>query len=64
MSWLLAYVGLFLESAPWLLLGLLIAGLLKTFVPMNWMEQQLGQLSRFAVIKAAFIDAPCQPGTH
>jgi uncharacterized membrane protein YraQ (UPF0718 family) len=58
MSWLLAFVDLFLESAPWLLLGLLIAGLLKEFVPMGWMEQQLGQQSRFAVVKAAFIGAP------
>ncbi|TPE53333.1 permease [Maribrevibacterium harenarium] len=58
MSWLLAFVDLFLESAPWLLLGLLVAGVLKEFVPMDWMERQLGQQSRFAVVKAAIIGAP------
>ncbi|GMA80595.1 hypothetical protein [Shewanella glacialipiscicola] len=36
------FVDLFLESAPWLLLGLVLAGLLKVFVPMAWMQKQLG----------------------
>lgn len=58
MSWLHAFMDLFLESAPWLILGLLVAGLLKEFVPMSWMEKQLGQSSRFAVVRAAVIGAP------
>ncbi|MBJ7549969.1 SO_0444 family Cu/Zn efflux transporter [Marinomonas ostreistagni] len=58
MNWFNALIELFLESAPWLILGLVIAGLLKEFVPMSWMEKQLGRRSRFSVVKAAFIGAP------
>ncbi|MFD1382300.1 SO_0444 family Cu/Zn efflux transporter [Rhodanobacter aciditrophus] len=58
MSWFYAFIDLFLESAPWLVLGLIIAGLLKEFVPMAWMEKQLGQNAKFPVIKAALIGAP------
>lgn len=58
MNWFNALIELFLESAPWLILGLIIAGLLKEFVPMSWMEKQLGRRSRFSVVKAAFIGAP------
>jgi len=35
MNWFNALIELFLESAPWLILGLIIAGLLKEFVPMR-----------------------------
>ena len=58
MAWFNAFIDLFLESAPWLVLGLIIAGLLKEFVPMRWMEKQLGQKARFPVVKAALIGAP------
>ncbi|MEE4246431.1 MAG: SO_0444 family Cu/Zn efflux transporter [Kangiellaceae bacterium] len=49
---------IWLESAPWLILGLLIAGVMKALIPSQWMEQQLGGGSRYSVIKAAFIGAP------
>ncbi len=39
------FIELFLESAPWLLLGLVLAGLLKVFVPMSWMQKQLGAMA-------------------
>ncbi|GAB3481206.1 SO_0444 family Cu/Zn efflux transporter [Marinomonas epiphytica] len=52
------FLVLFLESAPWLLLGLMIAGLLNVFIPMNWMNKQLGGHGLKATIKAAFIGAP------
>lgn len=58
MNWLIAFVDLFLESAPWLMLGLVMAGVLKEFVSMQWMERQLGKNARFGVAKTAIIGAP------
>ncbi|NKF51226.1 SO_0444 family Cu/Zn efflux transporter [Shewanella sp. WXL01] len=52
------FINLFLESAPWLLLGLVLAGLLKVFVPMAWMQKQLGGHGFKTVIKAAILGAP------
>ncbi|MGL5391266.1 MAG: permease, partial [Shewanella sp.] len=52
------FVDLFLDSAPWLLLGLTLAGLLKVFVPMAWMQKQLGGHGFKAVLKAAILGAP------
>ena len=52
------FLHLFLESAPWLLLGLVLAGLLKVFVPMSWMNKQLGGHGLKATIKAALFGAP------
>ena len=51
-------VMLWLESAPWLLLGLLIAGLMKALIPQTWMQRQLGGKSRWNIVKAALIGAP------
>ncbi len=50
------FMLLFLESAPWLLLGLFIAGQIKQLVPENWIKQQLGKGRQ--IWKAAFIGAP------
>ncbi|WP_137223287.1 SO_0444 family Cu/Zn efflux transporter [Shewanella sp. MEBiC00475] len=52
------FMHLFLESAPWLLLGLVLAGLLKVFVPMAWMQKQLGGHGMKTVVKAALLGAP------
>lgn len=52
------FIQLFLESAPWLLLGLILAGLLKVFVPMEWMQKQLGGHGFKTVLKAALLGAP------
>ncbi|MCG6202018.1 SO_0444 family Cu/Zn efflux transporter [Psychromonas antarctica] len=52
------FLNLFLESAPWLLLGLLLAGMLKVFVPMQWMQKQLGGHGFKATLKAALLGAP------
>jgi uncharacterized membrane protein YraQ (UPF0718 family) len=52
------FTELFLESAPWLLLGLILAGLLKVFVPMAWMQKQLGGHGFKTVVKAALLGAP------
>ncbi len=52
------FLKLFLESAPWLLLGLVLAGLLKVFVPMSWMNKQLGGHGLKTTVKAALFGAP------
>ncbi|WP_163936794.1 SO_0444 family Cu/Zn efflux transporter [Paraferrimonas sp. SM1919] len=52
------FIDLFVESAPWLMLGLIIAGMLKMFIPMKWMESQLGGTGVKPVLKAAIIGAP------
>lgn len=52
------FIDLFLESAPWLLLGLVLAGMLKMFVPMTWMQKQLGGHGFKATVKAAVLGAP------
>ncbi len=52
------FLDLFLDSAPWLLLGLFMAGMIKMFVPMSWMERQLGGNGIKPVIKAALFGAP------
>ncbi|WP_108944726.1 permease [Shewanella halifaxensis] len=52
------FIELFLESAPWLLLGLVLAGMLKMFVPMAWMQKQLGGHGVKTTVKAAVLGAP------
>jgi len=50
------FVLLFVESAPFLLLGMFIAGLIHHFIPQNWVEKTLGGKS--SVLNAALIGAP------
>lgn len=45
-----------LAAAPWLIVGLIVAALIKVYVPSTWMTQFLK--GRGGVIKAAFIGAP------
>ncbi|WP_076415659.1 SO_0444 family Cu/Zn efflux transporter [Shewanella sp. UCD-KL12] len=52
------FIDLFLDSAPWLLLGLFLAGMLKMFVPMAWMQKQLGGHGFKTTVKAAVLGAP------
>ena len=47
-----------LEAAPWLLLGLLAAGLIKVWIPESFMKRVLGGKGAWPVIKGAFIGAP------
>ena len=58
MDFLRHFSTLFLESAPWLLLGFILAGMLKVFVPMGWMNKQLGGHGLKSVVKAAIFGAP------
>ena len=52
------FIELFLASAPWLLLGLFIAGLIQVFVPTETMSKHLGGEGIVSATKAAFIGAP------
>ncbi|WP_194868457.1 SO_0444 family Cu/Zn efflux transporter [Pseudoalteromonas sp. PPB1] len=49
---------LFLVSAPWLMLGLLLAGLLNVFIPKDFLQKHLGKEGLWTTIKAALIGAP------
>lgn len=52
------FLALFVESAPWLLLGLLVAGIMHELVPISLLQKHMGKSSVGAVLKAAFIGAP------
>ncbi|KZN65570.1 SO_0444 family Cu/Zn efflux transporter [Pseudoalteromonas luteoviolacea] len=49
---------LFVVSAPWLMLGLLLAGLLNVFIPKNFLQRHLGKEGLWTTVKAALIGAP------
>lgn len=51
------FIDLSAEASPWLLLGLLIAGLMKAWVPTKILSKHLGH-GKSAIIKAALIGAP------
>ena len=53
----LNFLDLSAEASPWLLLGLLIAGLMKAWIPSEVLSKHLGQ-GKSAIIKAALIGAP------
>ncbi|MBL4821412.1 MAG: SO_0444 family Cu/Zn efflux transporter [Gammaproteobacteria bacterium] len=50
--------NLVIESAPWLLVGYLLAGLIKQVIPSSWVEKQLAEPGIMSVVKGAFIGAP------
>ncbi len=52
------FLSLFMESAPWLLLGLLVAGVMHELVPVSLLQKHMGSNSVGAVTKAAVIGAP------
>ncbi|WP_170309555.1 SO_0444 family Cu/Zn efflux transporter [Litorilituus lipolyticus] len=49
---------LFVLSAPWLMLGLLIAGIINVYLPKDFLNKHLGHDGLFTTIKAAIIGAP------
>lgn len=51
------FIDLAAEASPWLLLGLIIAGLMKAWVPSKILSHHLGQ-GNLAIVKAALIGAP------
>ena len=58
MALLYNFWSLFLVSAPWLMLGLLLAGLLNVFIPKDFLKKHLGKEGIWTTIKAALIGAP------
>ena len=52
------FLALFVESAPWLLLGLLVAGVMHELVPVSFLEKHMGSASFSSISKAAVIGAP------
>lgn len=47
-----------LAAAPWLGLGLVLAGLVKAWVPQAWLQRWLGRRGPGTVVRAALIGAP------
>jgi uncharacterized membrane protein YraQ (UPF0718 family) len=51
-------LGLYLDAAPWLVLGLVAAGLVKAWVPESAMQRWLGGRGLWPVTRAALVGAP------
>ena len=51
------FIDLSAEASPWLLLGLLITGLIKSWIPSELLSRHLGK-GNSAIVKAALIGAP------
>ena len=52
------FTELFMESAPWLMLGLFIAGMMRSYLPSDLLARHLGKPGFTSVVKAALIGAP------
>ena len=58
MNFLTNFWNLVIESAPWLLVGYLLAGIIKQVIPSAWVEKQLAKPGFVSIVKGAFIGAP------
>jgi uncharacterized protein len=58
LEWWAAIWGILAESGPWLLLGFLIAGILKIFIPQDKVFRHFGQNNFRSVLKASLFGAP------
>ena len=58
MELLQIFWNLVVESAPWLLIGYLLAGVIKQVIPSSWVEKQLSAPGFGSIVKGAFIGAP------
>lgn len=52
------FIEVSLEAAPWLLFGLIAAGLIKVWIPESFMKRVLGGKGTWPVVKGAIIGAP------
>ncbi|MBO1924073.1 SO_0444 family Cu/Zn efflux transporter [Thiomicrorhabdus sp. 6S3-12] len=52
------FLNLALESAPWLVLGLILGGLIKNLLPLEFLHKHLSQSSLSSVGKATLLGAP------
>ena len=57
-SWAVETLDLFRLMAPYLLLGLVLAGLLHVLVPKSWVTRHMGGRGVGAAIKAALLGIP------
>lgn len=58
MNLLTIFWNLVIESAPWLLLGYLLAGIIKQVIPGEWVHRQMAKPGFVSILKGAFIGAP------
>ena len=58
MTFISNFIALFTESAPWLILGFSVAGLMKAFVPSQVLAKHLGKPGIMSTVKAALLGAP------
>ncbi len=57
-QWLNAFWQLWLDAAPWLLLGLVVAGLMQALLDANRLARHLGGEGAWPSVKAALLGAP------
>jgi uncharacterized protein len=50
--------NLLIESAPWLLIGYLLAGIIKQVIPSEWVHKQMAKAGFVSIVKGALIGAP------
>ncbi|MBQ15140.1 MAG: SO_0444 family Cu/Zn efflux transporter [Gammaproteobacteria bacterium] len=58
MNLLAVFWNLVIESAPWLLLGYFLAGVIKQLIPSSWVQSQLATPGSTSIVKGAVIGAP------
>ena len=58
MNLLNIFWNLVIESAPWLLVGYLLAGIIRQVIPSSWVEKQLAEPGFASIAKGALIGAP------
>ena len=57
MNLLTIFWNLVIESAPWLLAGYLLAGVIRQVIPSSWVEKQLAEPGFASIAKGALIGA-------
>ncbi len=54
----LTYWEIMLASSAFILFGFFVAGLLKGFIPSDFIQKHLGTKSRAGIVKAALLGVP------
>ena len=63
-KYILELVTMFNEMAPWLLFGLVFAGLLKVYFPQKHIDRYLGKPNFKSAVNASVLGVPCGVGLH
>ena len=58
MNLLTIFWNLLIESAPWLLIGYFLAGVIKQVIPSEWVHKQMAKPGFVSIVKGALIGAP------